>query len=214
MKVPEGGGVGLPGAAGALADTLAPLGERACVIVEPVQGEGGVRIPPPGYLAEVGRLCTAHGAFLGVDTSFHKARWRDIRDRIFGRIDPISTSGREWRSGGLENVTLIEGHARFLDARTIDTGTGETITPVDALKRKGGAAEWVSSSADACEPYAVDIEVQHEPSCASAGVEDEVTLFPDFRWDSLEFDLREATISATGRCNCHTAGRPAECRPW
>jgi hypothetical protein len=83
----------------------------------------------------------------------------------------------------------------------VTTGTGETITPVDALKRKGGADEWVSSSADACEPYAVDIEVQHEPSCASAGVEDEITLFPDFRWDSLEFDLREATISATGRCN-------------
>lgn len=55
------------GDAGALADTLAPLGERACVIVEPVQGEGGVRIPPPGYLAEVGRLCAAHGAFLVVD---------------------------------------------------------------------------------------------------------------------------------------------------
>lgn len=83
----------------------------------------------------------------------------------------------------------------------VTTGTSETITPVDALKRKGGAVEWVSSSADACEPYAVDLEVQHEPSCASAGVEDEITLFPDFRWDSLEFDLREATISATGRCN-------------
>ncbi|MFF3336382.1 aspartate aminotransferase family protein [Streptomyces sp. NPDC002888] len=55
------------GDAGALAETLALLGERACVIVEPVQGEGGVRIPPPGYLAEVGRLCAAHGAFLVVD---------------------------------------------------------------------------------------------------------------------------------------------------
>lgn len=83
----------------------------------------------------------------------------------------------------------------------VTTGTSETITPVDALKRKGGAAEWVSSSTDSCEPYAVDLEVQHEPSCAGSGVEDEITLFPDFRWDSLEFDLREATISATGRCN-------------
>lgn len=83
----------------------------------------------------------------------------------------------------------------------VTTGTGETITPVDALKRKGGADEWVSSSSDACEPYAVDIEVLHEPSCSGGSTEDEVTLFPDFRWDSLEFDLREATISATGRCN-------------
>lgn len=83
----------------------------------------------------------------------------------------------------------------------VTTGTGETITPVDALKRRGGAEEWVSSSSDACEPYAVDLEVLHEPSCGGGSTEDEITLFPDFRWDSLEFDLREATISATGRCN-------------
>ncbi|WP_037868138.1 aspartate aminotransferase family protein [Streptomyces sp. NRRL S-813] len=51
----------------ALAEALARFGERACVIVEPVQGEGGVRIPPPGYLADVGRLCRTHGAFLIVD---------------------------------------------------------------------------------------------------------------------------------------------------
>ncbi|WP_405976780.1 aspartate aminotransferase family protein [Streptomyces sp. NBC_00988] len=41
--------------------------DRACVILEPVQGEGGVRIPPPGYLAEAAGLCRAYGAFLIVD---------------------------------------------------------------------------------------------------------------------------------------------------
>nr|BFD86211.1 aspartate aminotransferase family protein [Streptomyces sp. Xyl84] len=51
----------------ALEDMLARFGERACVIVEPVQGEGGVRIPPPGYLADAGRLCRTYGAFLIVD---------------------------------------------------------------------------------------------------------------------------------------------------
>ncbi|MFJ2257770.1 aspartate aminotransferase family protein [Streptomyces sp. NPDC087844] len=51
----------------AMATALAALGSRACVIVEPVQGEGGVRVPPPGYLAEVSRLCRTHGAFLIVD---------------------------------------------------------------------------------------------------------------------------------------------------
>ncbi|MEU9211105.1 aminotransferase class III-fold pyridoxal phosphate-dependent enzyme [Streptomyces sp. NPDC048415] len=51
----------------AMAATLAEVGRRACVIVEPVQGEGGVRVPPPGYLAEVSRLCRAYGAFLIVD---------------------------------------------------------------------------------------------------------------------------------------------------
>jgi hypothetical protein len=83
----------------------------------------------------------------------------------------------------------------------VSTGTGEAITPVDALKGIRGAAEFTSSSADACEPYAVDIEVDHNPGSCLPTTETELTLFPDFRYDSLEFDIDEATISATGRCN-------------
>lgn len=43
------------------------LGPDCCVVLEPVQGEGGVVIPPPGYLTEVRRLCDASGAFLVLD---------------------------------------------------------------------------------------------------------------------------------------------------
>ena len=39
----------------------------AAVILEPVQGEGGVRVPPPGYLQAVASLCKAHGALFIVD---------------------------------------------------------------------------------------------------------------------------------------------------
>lgn len=81
----------------------------------------------------------------------------------------------------------------------VRTGTAEVITPVDALKGIGGAAEWVSSSTDLCEPFCVDIIILHEPPCGTA--QDETTTFPEFRHDSLEFDLSAATISATGRCN-------------
>lgn len=55
------------GDAAALAAELGACDEPACVIVEPVQGEAGVVIPPPGYLAEVHDLCRAHGAFLVLD---------------------------------------------------------------------------------------------------------------------------------------------------
>lgn len=41
--------------------------ETAAVIVEPVQGEGGVRIPGPDWLAAVQSLCRQHGALLIVD---------------------------------------------------------------------------------------------------------------------------------------------------
>jgi putrescine aminotransferase len=40
---------------------------EVCVIVEPVQGEGGVIIPPQGYLRRVSELCREHDGFLIVD---------------------------------------------------------------------------------------------------------------------------------------------------
>ena len=81
----------------------------------------------------------------------------------------------------------------------ITTGTGESITPMDAIKQKGGASDWYNSSADPCEPYAVDVEVVFTPPCG--GAEIETTLFPDFRADSKEVDLGEANVSVSGRCN-------------
>ena len=79
------------------------------------------------YPADLARAAR-HGPALGVETRFEGARWREIRDRIFGRIDPISSDGRLWRAEANPNVTLFEGHARFVDVRTLDTGTGHTIT--------------------------------------------------------------------------------------
>lgn len=84
----------------------------------------------------------------------------------------------------------------------ITTGTNESITPYDAMNGVGGASEWVSSSSDLCEPYAVDIEVEHAQPCGTA--QDETTLLPDFRYESLEVDIDAATISFTGRCNAVT----------
>ncbi|MGB8507546.1 MAG: aminotransferase class III-fold pyridoxal phosphate-dependent enzyme [Pyrinomonadaceae bacterium] len=41
--------------------------DESCVILEPVQAEGGVIVPPAGYLREVAALCQRHGALLIVD---------------------------------------------------------------------------------------------------------------------------------------------------
>ena len=78
----------------------------------------------PADLAEAVR----HSARLGVDAQLTGVRWRDIRDRVFGRIDPISAGGREYRATGSPNTTLIEAHASFVDAHTLTLSTGETIT--------------------------------------------------------------------------------------
>ncbi|MCG7537519.1 aspartate aminotransferase family protein [Pseudoalteromonas sp. OOF1S-7] len=42
-------------------------GSKAAVIIEPIQGEGGVRIPPCGYLKAVKALCVKYDALLILD---------------------------------------------------------------------------------------------------------------------------------------------------
>ncbi len=39
----------------------------AAFLVEPIQGEGGINVPPPGYLAEVERICRARHVLLLCD---------------------------------------------------------------------------------------------------------------------------------------------------
>ena len=81
----------------------------------------------------------------------------------------------------------------------VTTESGQQITPVDALKRIGEATEWVSSSTDLCEPYSVDFRVIHCVPCGTD--EDQDFLFEDFRYESLEYSLQDATIAVSGSCN-------------
>jgi ornithine--oxo-acid transaminase len=50
---------------GAVARAITP--DTAAVLIEPIQGEAGVIVPPPGYLAGLRRLCDAHRILLILD---------------------------------------------------------------------------------------------------------------------------------------------------
>ena len=77
--------------------------------------------------------------------------------------------------------------------------TTGTPSVEDALKKINGASAWISTDADLCRPYAVDIEITVTPNCTSG--DHEIITFSDFRYEQLDHDLRAGTISMTGRCN-------------
>ena len=100
--------------------------------------------------------------------------------------------------------TVKEGDEEPMDVRLdatweFITGTGSEITIEDAMKQRGNASDWTSTSADACEPYAVDIYILYSPPCG--GDQGETIVLPDFRWESISHDLRAGTLSFTGKCN-------------
>ncbi|MEV4730879.1 mycothione reductase [Saccharopolyspora sp. NPDC049426] len=81
------------------------------------------------------------GAGLGVDLERRGVRWREIRDRIFGRIDPISEGGRRYRAEGSPNVSLLTGEATFTGVKqlTVQTADGaQTITADRFVVAAGG----------------------------------------------------------------------------
>jgi len=87
------------------------------------------------YPADVAVAAQTSGK-LGIDTQFNGADWSAIRDRVFGLIDPIAASGRDYRATGSANVTLIEGTADFVDERTLDV-EGRRITAPHILLAAG-----------------------------------------------------------------------------
>jgi mycothione reductase len=73
-----------------------------------------------------------HAEHLGVEASLHGVRWRDIRDRVFGRIDPIAHGGEDYRTHRCTNVTVFKGRGAFVGPMqlgvTMADGSVEELT--------------------------------------------------------------------------------------
>jgi mycothione reductase len=63
------------------------------------------------YAAEVAGT-VRHAHRYGIDARIERVRWHDIRNRVFGRIDPISAGGLAYRTAS-ENTTVLHGEAVF-----------------------------------------------------------------------------------------------------
>lgn len=88
---------------------LVHVGEKvAAVILEPIQGEAGIIIPPPGYLAEVRAICDEYGVALIFDeiqTGMGRtgAMWRCETENV---VPDIMTYGKAF-GGGIMPITGI-----------------------------------------------------------------------------------------------------------
>jgi mycothione reductase len=69
---------------------------------------------------------TIHATRLGVDLDLRGIRWREIQERIFGRIDPMAADGRGYRQRS-DNVTVFDARARFVGPRELEVGAADTI---------------------------------------------------------------------------------------
>jgi mycothione reductase len=93
------------------------------------------------YPADLARNAR-HAPALGVDTTFDGARWPEIRDRVFGRIDPITRDGEAYRRR-LPNIDVYDEHCTFVDDHTLDTGSRGIIT-ADQIVIAAGSRVYVA----------------------------------------------------------------------
>ncbi len=122
----------------ALADPASGVDPVAAIVIEPIQGNGGVLIPPPGFLAGLRELCDRHGALLVFDEiqcGFGRAgtMWASQAD---GVTPDLMTVGKGI-GGGLALAAVL-GRDDVMSTWTSDATTSTFLT--NALNERGACA--------------------------------------------------------------------------
>jgi 4-aminobutyrate aminotransferase/(S)-3-amino-2-methylpropionate transaminase len=88
----------------------------ACVVIEPIQGEGGFVVPAPGFLPAIAEYCRANGIVFVADeiqTGFARTGDRFASDHEGVEPDLITTA--KGIAGGLP-LAAVTGRAEIMDA--------------------------------------------------------------------------------------------------
>jgi 4-aminobutyrate aminotransferase-like enzyme len=122
----------------ALADPASGVDPVAAVVLEPIQGNGGVLIPPPGFLAGLRELCDRHGALLVLDEiqcGFGRAgaMWAC---ELEGVVPDLMTVGKGI-GGGLALAAVL-GREDVMTTWTADATTSTFLT--NALNERAACA--------------------------------------------------------------------------
>ncbi len=133
----------------------------AAVLVEPVQGEAGVIVPPPGYLAGVRELCTERNVLFVADEiqSGLGRTGTTFACQLEGVVPDVYVLGKAL-GGGIVPVSAVVSRARRhgrhpprqprLDLRRQPARLPRSATPWCACCRRGSTSSGPRSSASSC----------------------------------------------------------------
>jgi 4-aminobutyrate aminotransferase/(S)-3-amino-2-methylpropionate transaminase len=124
-----------------LVTTQVGTDQVACVVVEPIQGEGGFVVPAPGFLRRVADFCAQHGILVVADevqTGF--GRTGDWFASSYEGIEPDLLTTAKGIAGGLP-LGGVTGRAEVMDSVHV-SGLGGTFggNPVACAAALGAIA--------------------------------------------------------------------------
>lgn len=114
------------------------------------------------YAAEVAQTVRTASKF-GIDAHIDAVRWRDIVDRVFGRIDPIAAGGERYRRDESPNTTVFAEHVTFVGERTLQTASGARITADQIVIAAGSRAVIPDAIAGSGVPFHTSDDVMRLP---------------------------------------------------
>lgn len=82
------------------------------------------------YTAQVADTVASADTF-DIDADYHRMRWTEVRDRVFGRTDAIADEGEQGRRDS-DFITVYHGHARFTGPRRLQVTLADETVDISA----------------------------------------------------------------------------------
>lgn len=105
------------------------------------------------------------------------------------------------RKGDQEPVEVkFDAIYEFIEMAAADS---PLVSVEDFLRKRGNAAGFITAGADPCMPFAVTLAITQNQNCP--GTPTEIVTLPEFRFESINFDLRNGMLAVSGKCNVQFA---------
>lgn len=157
------------------------IGRPGAMIVEPIQGRGGIRVPPPGFLSQLARICKTNGIVMITD-EIYCGTWRTgtfLASQTENIIPDIVCLGKALGGGFPMSVAMM----RPSIAESVSSDQGEAVHTSTFMG-------WPLSCAAAL--ATIDAIVGMAPAAAASRIERAITAAAE-SWTS-RFDFVHGVV--------------------